>query len=133
MKELVTKVINRIKFNVEFNTKFSIKSIIRRTAVEMLRGICLGLLFSLASCAATQAGGILGGEADDVLNISGSVTSYNTKDISDMTDSELCLTIIGNWSETSQDLINKNLILTEENIKLKIGQPIAVHVPEDIC
>ena len=41
------------------------------------------------------------------------------------------LTIIGNWSETSKDLIKRTLDLTEENTRLKIGQPIAVPVSED--
>ena len=121
MKELVTKVINRVKFNLEFNTKFSLKAIIRRTAVEMIRGLCLGILFSLASCTATQASGILGG-GESV------PTELGTDN---MSDSELCLTIIGNWSETSKDLIKRTLDLTEENTTLKLGQTIAVHVPED--
>ena len=65
MKELVIQAINKIKTNI--------KAIIRRAAVEMIRGICLGLLFSLASCAATQAAGILGGGENDGLSISGSL------------------------------------------------------------
>ena len=113
MKELVIQVVNKIKTNI--------KAVIRRATVEMIRGICLGLLFSLASCAATQASGILDGKSD----------GSNIKAVYDMSDSELCLTIIGNWSETSKDLIKRTLDLTEENTRLKIGQPIAVSVSED--
>ena len=123
MKDLVIRVVNKIRLNI--------KSIIRRSVVEMVRGLCLGLLFSLVSCAATQASGIFDGGPDDVLNVSGSFTSEDTKDMSNMSDSELCLTIIGNWSETSKDLIDRNLDLTEENTRLKVGQPITVPVQED--
>ena len=123
MKELVIQAINKIKTNI--------KAIIRRAAVEMIRGICLGLLFSLASCAATQAAGILDSGENDGLSISGSFTPMGTKVVNDMSDSELCLTIIGSWSETSKDLIKRTLDLTEENTRLKIGQPTAVSMPED--